>query len=356
MSILDRIETGPGTALVLSGGATKAFYFHLGVLNVLKPDKINAIVGSSAGAVLGAMVASGASIEHLTTALYQGKVFVPEFEKWIESLRSTMMFKPRYRSILRQGLYTGFAAVRFFGSLPLIYRGDMLAEFLDRMVDSQNQVSGFFSAIALEELFEELLPSLDFNDLDIDLYVVATDLDNNRRTIFNGQYDLCDDENHFMSDVPVHKAVRASASVPGMFDPVKIKGRYYVDGEVKRTLSADIGAQLADTVIISHTWQPLILPDYRHSISEMGWWNVFKQSMYIVFHERIRVWEHIYQEQNPDKTLIFIRPDPDDEIFFRAPQFSFRPDVLKQIMKSGEMAARHALEAAGAEKPLLRYG
>jgi predicted acylesterase/phospholipase RssA len=49
MSALDSLEKREGIALVLSGGATKSFYFHLGVLKVLHPHHISSIVGSSAG-------------------------------------------------------------------------------------------------------------------------------------------------------------------------------------------------------------------------------------------------------------------------------------------------------------------
>lgn len=343
MSVLNQLQPKPGTALVLSGGATKAFYFHLGVLRVLHPENVTSIVGSSAGAVAGALMASGIKLDNLIDLIDEGKVYVPEFDKWISNLRSTMLFRPRYSGLLRQGAFTTYAGVKLLASLPRIYRRDLVAEVLDMLVNSQSQIAGFFSAAALEEMLQALLPSMDFRDLETDLYVVATDIDNNRRAIFNPRYAMMDDQNHFMCDVPLQRAVRASASIPGVFDPVKIKGRYYVDGEIKRTLSADVGMALAERVIVSHTYQPVNLPDNR-TVVDKGWWNIVKQSAYIVFHERIRVWEDIYRAQYPDKEIICIQPDPDDEVFFDAPQFSFRPEVQKALIHSGEVAARHALD------------
>jgi NTE family protein len=346
MSALDSLEKRDGIALVLSGGATKSFYFHLGVLKVLHLHNISSIVGSSAGAVMGSLIASGISVERLISSVSQKKIYLPELHEWVDTVTSSILFRPRYKSMLGQGLYTGFQSLRLLANLPFLLRQDMLAEFLDALVDSQTKVSSFFSTATFEETLHGLLPSNDFRELETDLYVVATDIDSGRRAVFNSRYELIDEENRFISNVPIQKAVRASVAVPGLFEPVKIGGRYYIDGEIKRTLSADIGIRLADTVIVSHTYQPLERPENR-SVKNLGWFNILKQSLYIVFHERIRVWEQLYHEQFPEKRLICIAPDPDDESFFLAPQFSFRPEVQDLLIKSGEKAARHALEKHG---------
>lgn len=342
MREIPQLQKKPGTALVLSGGATKAFYFHLGVLRVLEPENITSIVGTSAGSVVGAFIASGASVDNLLTSLYQKRVYLPKFDAWIKTLTSTMLFRPRYKDITRQTLYTSLAGLRFMLSLPRLYGEDTMAEAIDTLIGSQSQVSGFFDMIALENLFKSLLPSTDFTRTDIDLYVIATCLDCHMRGVFNSLYDFVDDDNLFMTDVPIHKAVRASTAVPGMFSPVKIKGRYYIDGEVKQTLSADIGVRVADRVIISHTYQPLQLTG-QGSVSDMGWVNVFKQSLSMVFHERIQTWREIYRRQNPHKQIIWIQPDPEDVDFFLAPEFSFRPEIQKKMIRSGEAAALRVL-------------
>jgi predicted acylesterase/phospholipase RssA len=162
--------------------------------------------------------------------------------------------------------------------------------------------------------------------------------------VFNGIYDFHHDHNEFMTDVPIHKAVRASISLPGMFEPVKIKNRYYIDGEVRQTLSMDIGLALADRIIISHTYHPLYLPS--GTVRDMGWLNILKQSLHIAFYERIASWRDFYTQQYPDKETLWIEPEPDDEEFFLAPEFSFRPEIQKKMIESGERAALRALEKA----------
>ncbi len=344
MRVIPQLEKRPGSALVLSGGATKAFYFHLGVLKALQSETVTSIVGSSAGAVIGAFIASGATADNLITALHQKRVYLPQFDNWVKTLTSTMLFKPRYQAIAKQSVYTSLAGLRFLASLPTMMNKDILAEAIDRLICSQAHTSGFFDAIALEDLLRSLLPSTDFAEMEIDLYITATCLDCRRRSIFNSRYSFEDQENEFMTDVPIHRAVRASSAIPGMFTPVKIKDKYYIDGEVKRTLSADVGIHLADRVIISHTYQPLYLQG-EGTVNDFGWLNIIKQATSIVLQERIDIWREVYSQRYPDKEIIWIEPDPQDIDFFRAPDFSFRPEVQMQMIHCGEQAAHHALQS-----------
>ncbi len=344
---LPLLHKKPGTALVLSGGASKAFYFHIGVLKVLNLQDITSIVGTSAGAIAGAVIASGVSVDSLIASLYQNSVYVPRFDTVVKTLTSTMMFKPKVHHIALQSLYTAIASLEFMLSLPFQCKQDIVAEFLDRLILSQRHAPSFFTASELEQLFRSLLPSNDFREALIDLYVTATSLDSHERAVFNGVYQFDDDYNHFITDVPIHRALRASISLPGMFEPVKIKNEYYIDGEIRQTLSMDIGLALADRVIVSHTYHPLYLTN--GSIHDMGWFNIVKQALHIALYERITSWRDIYAVEYPEKHVIWIEPSPDDEAFFLAPEFSFRPEVQKQMVACGERAAIKALAEVNGE-------
>ena len=94
MLALDKLKKREGTALVLSGGATKAFCFHLGVLKALHLNNISSIVGSSAGAFMGALIASGISVEQLLDSVAKKKIYLPEIHEWVSSVTSSMLFRP----------------------------------------------------------------------------------------------------------------------------------------------------------------------------------------------------------------------------------------------------------------------
>jgi NTE family protein len=343
IDILPQLQPQNGTALVLSGGATKAFYFHLGVLKVLlKHEDITSIIGASAGSMVGAFIASGASVDSIISSLYHKKVYIPKFDVWLKTLSSSRLFRPKLGQLTKQSLYTGYTGLRFLASLPMMLNRDILAEILDELIESQSMATGFFNSSALEDLFKNMLLDASFRNTDIDLYVTATALDSQHRAVFNSHYDFENKQDLFMSDVPIHRAIRASTAIPGMFDPVSIKGRYFIDGEIKRTLSTDIGISLSDRIIVSHTYQPLYMTN-GGSVRDMGWFNILRQSIITVLHERINRWRDLFEQQQFDKTIIWIHPEPDDVDFFKAPEFSFRPVVQKRLIDSGERAAQRAL-------------
>ncbi|HRE46725.1 MAG TPA: patatin-like phospholipase family protein [Aggregatilineales bacterium] len=355
MRDIPQLRPKTGTALVLSGGANKAFYFHLGVLKALRNEPVTSIVGSSAGAVIGAFLATGAPVDAMIATLYQKDVYFAKFDTWVHTLTSNMLFRAKLPEIARQGLTTYLAGLRFLLGLPRLIGKDIVAEFMDTVINSQEHLDGFFDNAALETLIRDALRSTDFADTEIDLYVTGTGLDDGRRAVFNGIYNFTDDQNDFMTDVPIHKAVRASTAIPGLFEPMKIKGRNYIDGEIKQTLSADIGVRLADRVIISYTYQPLHL-EGETSIRDMGWLNVVRQATNIAFHERISIWRTLYEQQNPHKQLIWIHPDPDDIAIFKAPDFAFSPDIQRKLIDAGEIAALKALGQVTGETSYREHG
>ena len=88
--------------------------------------------------------------------------------------------------------------------------------------------SGLFSIDRFEQFVAERLPTNDFRGLDKRLLVTAADIDGRGRVVFGRGY---------REDVPISKAVAASSCVPLLFRPHRIGDRFYVDGEVVRTLS-----------------------------------------------------------------------------------------------------------------------
>ncbi|MCA9911277.1 MAG: patatin-like phospholipase family protein [Anaerolineae bacterium] len=117
---IPQVHKKPGTALVLSGGATKAFYFHLGVLKALGVNDVTALVGSSAGAMVAALVAMGTSVDQLIRAVYEREIYVPHLDRIEKSFDSSLLFRLDAYNLARQSAYTGLEALRFFASLPLL--------------------------------------------------------------------------------------------------------------------------------------------------------------------------------------------------------------------------------------------
>ena len=91
----------------------------------------------------------------------------------------------------------------------------------------------------LKKIFSMYGRTDDFRKLRRRLVLVATDLDSGRPVRF-GEPGL--------DHVPISLAVQASTALPGLYPPVEIDGRHYVDGVLLKTVHAsvalDAGADL----------------------------------------------------------------------------------------------------------------
>ena len=87
----------------------------------------------------------------------------------------------------------------------------------------------------IEEWLREILPVKRFEDLSIPLRIVATDYRKGEQVVF--------------SSGDIAQAVRASISIPGVFQPYEIGGRILVDGGVVNPVPFEVLEGLADFVV-----------------------------------------------------------------------------------------------------------
>src|SRR3546814_15884399 len=83
----------------------------------------------------------------------------------------------------------------------------------------------------LRDIFTRRDRSNDFRELDAKLFVVAVELDSGEPVLFGGEG---------WDDVPISRAVQASAALPGLYPPVEVRGRHLVDGALRRTMHAPV--------------------------------------------------------------------------------------------------------------------
>jgi NTE family protein len=180
-------------------------------------------------------------------------------------------------------------------------------------------VSGMFSLDRLERYLASFLPINDFRQLPNRVFVTAVDVDNGHRVVFGPGYE---------ESVPVSQAVAASCCVPGLFRPYRIGGRYFLDGEVVRTLSADLAvAAGADVVIISNIYRPEDRPAHRTPIARRGAAAVLRQSINILLTEKERRGVELLSKLYPHVTFLDIAPDIGHYGYLN--RFAARPLVMR---------------------------
>ena len=163
-------------------------------------------------------------------------------------------------------------------------------------------------------------------------------------------------------DVPISQAVQASSALPGLFPPVKINGRYYVDGALQKTLNAS--AALKDGVQLLFAFNPIVpykadLPPDRietESLASRGLVAVLSQTFRSLIHSRMQVGMQRYRHLYPDADIVVIEPRQDDREMFFANAFSYA-DRRRLCEHAYQQTRADLLRRAGVLKPILaRHG
>jgi NTE family protein len=97
--------------------------------------------------------------------------------------------------------------------------------------------NGFIKGEKLEEFINKTVNNTPMEKMRIPFYAVATDILNGQEVVFGKGN--------------TGKAVRASCSIPGIFRPVKIEGRMYVDGGVVSPVAVDAARRMGADVVIA---------------------------------------------------------------------------------------------------------
>lgn len=255
----------PKIAFVASGGAARGIA-HLGVLKACEELGIlpEIFVGTSAGALVGATYGQDMPLDVL-----------------LDGFR--LPWRRRHRGP-RLGVSTLLGAPQW-----------------SQLLDPGYLCSGVFGIEKLERYLASALPINDFRELPHPVFVTAVDLDRATRVVFGpGREDR----------VSVSQAVAASCCVPGLFRPYRIGDRYYIDGEVMRTLSADVAVEAgADVVIISNVYRAEARQEGDRALARMGPGRVLTQSLNILLSEKEKRGVDLLARQYPRVTFLDVAPD-----------------------------------------------
>lgn len=259
----------PKIALVLGGGGARGTA-HIGVLKVLSEEKVpvDIIVGNSVGALVGALYAGGQSMDK------------------IEKLGENVGWNDLTN-------YSDPAILRLIISRRLL------------------------STEKMELYLKNSMGNQRFEDLKIPFACIATDLKTGERII--------------LREGEVAPAARASATVPGLFDPVEYRHRLLVDGGLSDNIPIDVAKLMgADYVIAVAVMSDISV----HDVS-----NVFKVLMQSIYIQGRQL-----DMQKLKEADFVIAPDVKE---VSAADLS----KSKECMDAGEAAARQAV--AGLKKKII---
>lgn len=212
-------------ALVLSGGGARGFA-QIGVLKALEKNgiQIDMIVGTSIGAIIGGLYATGYTANELDS--------LSRNINWEENLKLTNKYSrqqlfPIQKKIQDRSILT----VSLDGFKPII----------PTSLSSGQQITEILNTLFLNSKFR---PDNNFRNLKYRFFSVATDLNKGTREV--------------LSDGNITECVKASFTFPLLYTPMQIKGRMLIDGGLTANIPVDIAFENgADFVITVNSTSPL---------------------------------------------------------------------------------------------------
>lgn len=285
---------GKKVALVLSGGVVKAAAWHLGVAHALEelgftlksnssPEtdlEISTYVGSSAGSLINLYFASG----------YRP---VDVIQSFIGKDKDAKVKSITYKDMLSlKHPMKGHRNTDFYDALEGFPY--MLKKFLNPVLN----LSGIFSTQGLNDyITKNIILEDSFEKYMADMFVVATQLDHSRKVIFS-KYNYPSPSHDatacYYTGIPISEAVTASMSVPPFYSPHPIKNPrteqtdYYIDGEIRETLSTHVAIDNnCQFIISSWTHTPYHFHDEIGSLINYGLPAICMQSIYLMIQKKI---------------------------------------------------------------------
>ena len=222
--LADTLSNQPKIGLALSGGGARGAA-HIGVLRELDKQniRIDYIAGTSMGAIIAGLYASGMSVNQIDQAYNS--------IDWKDVLNDS---PPRQELSMRRKLDQA------------IFQLDKKIGVKDGKIDlPAGLIRGQKLELELQKLLMHVAEVIDFDQLKIPFRAVASDLANNQAVV--------------MSNGSLSQALRASMAVPGVFTPVRIDSKLLVDGGITNNLPVDVVRKMgADIVIAVDISSPLL--------------------------------------------------------------------------------------------------
>ncbi|MCV2421767.1 patatin-like phospholipase family protein [Paucibacter sp. DJ2R-2] len=318
----------PRIGLALAGGGPLGAIYEIGALCALEESiegldfcDCDSYIGISAGGFIAAGLANGMSPRMLSAAFIENSVTAPDSFDPAELMHPAWgEFGERLR--LLPGLLKSAVWDHWMEGRSLLGAFERLGRALP---------TGLLSGDALEAQVRRqfALPgrSNDFRELGKRLVLVATDLDSGEAVPFGLPG---------WDDVPISRAVQASAALPGLFPPVKIAGRHYVDGALKKTLHASLLLQEGvDLLICLNPLVPYesdrdgVPPSSAEAGGQIphlvdgGLPLVMSQTFRSLIHSRLELGMKRYEHTHPATDILLFEPDHRDAEMFLANTFSY---------------------------------
>ena len=352
-----KTSSRPRIGLALGGGGPLGGIYEIGALRALDEaldgvdfNDLDVYVGVNAGSFVAANLANQVTTAQLC------RIFVKN-EADVHPFHPEVFYRPAFREIGSRLLAIPGLLASAIGRFVSNPYDQSLLEALTIL--AQAAPAGLFDNEALHRYLEQAFSSLgrsnDFRQLRHSLYVVATDVESTEPVCFGAPG---------FDHVPISKAIQASTSSPGIYVPVEVGGRYYVDGTLRKALHASVAFE--DGADLVFAVNPLVPIDASAAVrsgsmqsgtlTHSGMPNMLAQMYRTMVYSRMRAGIAQYGRDYPDRDLLMFEPTRDDAKLFFSNVFSFQSRRMV-CEHAYQMTRRDLLARADDLEPrLAKYG
>jgi predicted acylesterase/phospholipase RssA len=338
-------------ALALAGGGPLGAFYQLGCLHALAEctegldlTRLDAYVGVSSGAIIAAGLANRIPTHEMV------RLFFLEDGADAHPLTPGLLMRPAIGEYLDRALRLPKLAAEVIKRVAREPLGQNWAALLSPLL--QAIPTGVFDNRPFEEYLRRLLTGAgrtnDFRRLGAMLRVVATDLNSGTEVSF-GEPGL--------DRVSISEAIRASTALPGLYTPVRLGGRTYVDGALLRTVHASLVLDNGADLVISVN--PLVTFDATHprahshrDLAQGGLTSVMNQTFRALIQSRMQIGMASYRDRYPHSDRLLFEPDRDDDVMFFTNVFRYG-ERRRLANHAYQQTRRDLLLHADALAPLL---
>lgn len=326
MAVVKQVKSEkPKIGLVLGGGGPLGGIYEIGALRAIDEtfegldlNDLYVYVGVSSGAFI------SANLANQMTSAQMCRIFVKN-EAEVHPFHPEVFYRPAVREYFKRAL-----------SVPGLFV-EALARFVNNPHDqnilealtvlAQAVPAGLFDNDALHHYLHRSYSMLgrtnDFRQLSRRLYLVAADLESGESIKFGAAG---------FDHLPISKAVQASVSSPGLYVPVEIDGRYYLDGTLRKGMHASVALEEgADLVLAINPVVPIDVSEAVNAgtmkagmLTNAGMPNILTQTYRTMVYSRMRSGMAMYERDYPNAKIVLFEPTRDDAKLFFSNVFSFQ--------------------------------
>jgi predicted acylesterase/phospholipase RssA len=348
-------------AVVCGGGGLTGGMFEVGALRALDQalgggvlTTLDLYAGASAGAMVSTMLAAGLSPREMDEVIVRGT----KNRRHLPPLKRGSI----YGLDLGMWLWSG-------AKLPVSMGANLAASMMpgdglrpvDAMFDSLGSLpAGLFSNAPLADYVDSVLETLGlpktFEEFPKELMVTAVNLDSGHQVVFGAPG---------VRNIPIARAVQASAALPLIFRPVRINDQVFVDGGIERNLPVDVAVKAGAGLVIAINPMVPVVNDPRGGgslmrgnryLSERGLPAVMDQVFRMMVRSQVVSGLKQMRDRYPEVDLILLEPEAGDWTMFsyHPMRYSARHKIAKHAFEM--TTSRLARDSSQLERVFSKHG